>query len=98
MSETHAKTLIGTKNPTIAAAASFFIPGLGQIYSGEARKGIGFIIIATIFASLWLFLIKEKQLEMGGAILAASGACILFWIENIFDAYKTTKNMICTKK
>ncbi len=93
MPETPAKNPLKKKNPIIAAIASFFIPGLGQIYSGEPRKGIGFIIIAIIFVSLWFFLIQEKQRDMTGAILAASGACVLFWIGSMYDAYKTTKEI-----
>ncbi len=91
MLETRTKTITGKKNPLIAAITSFFIPSLGQIYSGEARKGIGLIIIAIIFVSVWFFLIRVEQPEMGGAILAASGACVLFWIGSMYDAYKTAK-------
>jgi TM2 domain-containing membrane protein YozV len=87
MLETRAKTTVGMKNPIIASIASFFIPGLGQIYNGEVRKGVGLIIIAIIFVFTWSFLIQEMQLEMGGAILAASGACVLFWIGSMYDAY-----------
>ncbi len=98
MLETRAKTLIGKKNPKTAAVASFFIPGLGQIYNGEARRGIGFILIAIAFTSLWLFLIQEKQPDMAGAILVAGGAYVLLWIGSMYDAYKTAKEFGYIKK
>ena len=36
-------------NPIIAAIASFIIPGIGQIYAGDVKRGIMFIIIVIIF-------------------------------------------------
>ncbi len=98
MSETPAKNPTEKKNPIIAAIASFFIPGLGQIYSGEPRKGIGLVLIAIIFASIWFFLLREKDPEMTGAILVSSGACVLFWMGSVYDAYKTAKEINYTKK
>lgn len=98
MSETPAKNPTPKKNPIIAAIASFFIPGLGQIYNGEARKGIGLVLIVIIFASIWFFLLREKQLEMTGAILVSSGACVLLWIGSMYDAYKTAKEINYPKK
>ncbi len=93
MSETRAKILIGKKNPIIAAVASFFIPGLGHIYGGDARKGIGFLMIAIIFALIWLSLLQIQQPHMAGAVLVAGGACVLLWIGTIYDAYKTAKEI-----
>jgi TM2 domain-containing membrane protein YozV len=89
MPETSTKTPIEKKNPIIAAIASFFIPGLGQIYNQDVRKGIVFIIIAIIFASTWLFL--TTQHHMIGPILVAGGAYVLLWIGSMYDAYKTAK-------
>ncbi len=91
MSETRAKTLIGKKNPKIAVVASFFIPGLGQIYSGEVRKGIGFIIMGVIFVSIWIFLIRDRHII--GPILVSGASIILLWISNMYDAYKTAKEI-----
>ncbi len=93
MLETRVKTVIGKKNPIIAVIASFFIPGLGHIYSGEASKGTGYLIIAIAFASLWLFLVQANQPDMAGPVLAASGACVLLWIGSMYDAYKTAKEI-----
>lgn len=68
------------KSSGIAAIASFLIPGLGQIYNGEIGKGIMFIIIAVVFALLMLVVI--------GFILYP-----LFWVYNIYDAYKTAERI-----
>ncbi len=91
MSETPAKTPTQKKNPKIAVIASFFIPGLGQIYNKEVRKGISLMMIAIIFASTWLFLTKEHR--MIGPVLVASGAYILLWIGSMYDAYNTAKEI-----
>jgi len=41
------------KNPFIAALCSFFIPGLGQVYDGEAARGIA-IFIGTIVGAIFI--------------------------------------------
>ena len=41
------------KNPTLAAAMSVVIPGLGQIYNGDVEKGIGYFAIYVVGAVLW---------------------------------------------
>lgn len=55
----------------IAAAASFVIPGLGQVYNGELGKGILFFIMTVILIA-----------SVIGIILA-----IPLWLFNIYDAY-----------
>ncbi len=99
MLETRAKTLIGKKNPKTAAIASFFIPGLGQIYSGDWKKGTGFFLIGAIFAMFEFYLVRMDPIShMFGATLVASISLILFWISNMHDAYNTVKEINCTKK
>ncbi len=39
-------------NPIVAAIASFLIPGIGQIYAGDIKRGIMFLIVAIIFAAI----------------------------------------------
>jgi len=68
------------KSSGIAAIASFFVRGLGQIYNGEIGKGILFIIVSFILIMLMLVAI--------GFILYP-----LFWIFNIYDAYKTAERI-----
>jgi hypothetical protein len=47
---------IDLKNPALAAALSWAVPGLGQIYQGRTHKGSLFMaaILATFVAGLWL--------------------------------------------
>lgn len=71
---------IEKKSSGIAAIASFLFPGLGQVYNGEIGKGIMFVIIGIIFALLMFVLI--------GFILYP-----LFWVYNIYDAYKTAERI-----
>ncbi|MGA9140517.1 MAG: hypothetical protein WBZ29_09850 [Methanocella sp.] len=53
-----------SKNPIIAAILSFFIPGLGQVYSGESfLKGlmflagtiIGYLLLIIPGLAIWLY-------------------------------------------
>ena len=39
-------------NPTIAAITSFIIPGVGQMYAGDIKRGVIFLIIAIIFFAI----------------------------------------------
>ena len=39
-------------NAILAAILSFFIPGLGQAYAGDIKKGIIFFIIAVVIVLL----------------------------------------------
>lgn len=68
------------KNPGLAAVFSFFFTGLGQIYNGQLGKGIGFIVLGIVFILTIFVLI--------GFILYP-----LFWIYNIYDAYRTAKKI-----
>ena len=68
------------KHPGIAAVLSFFWPGVGQIYNGQIGKGIAFVVIAVSLALSMFILI--------GFVLYP-----IFWIYNIWDAYKTAKQL-----
>ncbi len=91
MPETHTQTPTKKKNPIIAVIASFIFPGLGQIYNGETRKGVGYIIMGVIFVSIWIFLIRDRHII--GPILVSGASIILLWISNMYDAYKTAKEI-----
>ena len=69
----------GNKNPGIAAVLSFIYPGLGQIYNGQIKRGVTFLIIGGLLVlSMMIFI---------GFILYP-----IFWIYNIVDAYKGAEN------
>ncbi len=76
------------KSPILAAVLSFFIPGAGQIYIREVRKGLGIFLIGTMFTMLEIFLIRNdgRGMELG-PVLVAGIVIILFWILNIYDAH-----------
>ncbi len=47
----------GAKNPTLAVVLSFLLPGVGQLYLNQTRKGILMIVLAIIGAILTAFVI-----------------------------------------
>lgn len=68
------------KNPGLAAVASFFWVGLGQIYNGEIGKGFLFMVIEVINLLL-------LSVVIGFVALPA------FWAYAIYDAYKTAEKI-----
>jgi TM2 domain-containing membrane protein YozV len=73
-------TYVEKKSTGIAAVLSFLFVGLGQIYNGQIGKGILFVIIGVILVLSMFVLI--------GFILFP-----LFWVYNIYDAYKTAQKI-----
>lgn len=73
------------KSPGLAAVASFFVPGLGQVYNGEIAKGLVFMavtiglaitVIGLVLAfPLWIWLIYDAYTvaERGGVSGSSSG-------------------------
>ena len=64
------------KSEVLAAILSAIFTGLGQVYNGQVKKGITFLIIGIICAALCAVII--------GFVLYP-----LFWLYNIYDAYRT---------
>lgn len=64
------------KNPTLAAALSFFVIGLGQLYNGQLGKGITYFVLAIIFTVMTGIIIGFFLLPV-------------FWVYAICDAYRT---------
>ncbi len=58
----------------IAVILSFFIPGLGQFYTGQLLKAILLFVLAVIFAGL-------------STILIGIPFYILVWLYSMYDAY-----------
>ena len=73
-------TIQPVKNPGIAAIASFFFAGLGQIYNGEIGKGIFLIIVQTINLCLMFVVIGFLTYP-------------IVWIYGIYDAYTTAEKI-----
>lgn len=61
-------------SPLIALVLSFFIPGLGQFYTGQLLKAIALFVLAILFAAL--------SSEIIGIPLY-----IIVWIYGMYDAY-----------
>jgi TM2 domain-containing membrane protein YozV len=68
------------KNPGVAAVLSFFFTGLGQIYNGRLAKGLGFMVAGALNIALMFILI--------GFVTGP-----LFWIYNIYDAYRDAERI-----
>lgn len=65
-------------SPFVALVLSFFIPGLGQFYTGQLLKAIALFVLAAIFAFLSLALIGIPFY-------------LIVWLYSMFDAYNAAK-------
>ena len=74
------------KNPAVALILNFLLPGVGQIYNGQAVKGIVLIILDFICIAM--------------AILCCIGFIFLpiLWIISIIDAYKLAERVNSGRK
>lgn len=67
--------------PILRAGLSLLVPGLGQVFKREIKRGIGvFFAVATIIVFAYWYYSTNQQI--GWFIFP-----ILLWIWNIFDAY-----------
>ncbi|MCP1714497.1 TM2 domain-containing membrane protein YozV [Methanocalculus alkaliphilus] len=65
-------------SPVLAVILSFFIPGLGQFYTGQFLKAIALFILAVIFAGL-------------STVLIGIPFYLIVWIYSMYDAYTTAE-------
>jgi len=65
-------------SPVLALILSFFIPGLGQFYTGQFLKAIALFILAVIFAGL-------------STVLIGIPFYLIIWIYSMYDAYTTAE-------
>ena len=82
-------------SPAIAAFLSFLFPGAGQVYAGEARRGLVWAIPMVIFilGAIWLLLsgpnallgFAERQRFL--ALLILNVAFFLYHVAAMLDAY-----------
>ena len=63
-------------NAILAAILSFLIPGLGQAYAGDIKKGVIFFAIAIVIGLIIVYVLG-----------AASWAYIISLIYSIYAAY-----------
>ncbi len=65
-------------SPILALILSFFIPGLGQLYTGQFVKAVGLFLLAVIFGAL-------------STILIGIPFYVLVWLYSMYDAYKSAE-------
>lgn len=58
---------------------SFFIPGLGQLYTGQFLKALALFLLAVVFAAL-------------SSILIGIPLYLVVWIYSMYDAYTSAQN------
>lgn len=61
-------------SPFVAVVLSFFIPGLGQFYTGQLIKAIVLFVAAVIFGAL-------------STILIGIPFYLIVWLYSMYDAY-----------
>lgn len=71
-----------TANPVISGILSFILPGAGQMYYGEWKRGI----------TLLLGISAQAALFYGSGLAALIFWMIPIWIWSIYDAVKASKN------
>jgi len=85
-------------SPTLAALLSFIFPGLGQIYAGDAKKGVIWAIpmLLILLAGAWLVfggkalsVVTSSNAQL--AILIFNVAFFLYHIAAMIDAYDVAR-------
>ena len=74
------------KSPALAIVLSFIIPGIGQIYCGKGKRGIGILVFSILLFSMFGFAVSAdpNSDEPATPFLLM----LLVWIWNIYDASK----------
>ena len=67
-------------NAILAAILSFLIPGLGQAYAGDIKKGVIFFVIALVLGIIIVYV-------LGGATWAYI-ISLIYEIYAAYDAYQ----------
>lgn len=67
-------------SPLLALVLSFFIPGLGQFYTGQLVKAVALFVLAVVFGALSGFLIGIPLY-------------VIVWVYSMYDAYVAAKEM-----
>ncbi len=65
-------------SPFIAVILSFFIPGLGQFYTGQLLKAVLLFLAALVFGGL-------------STILIGIPFYLIIWLYSMYDAYTVAK-------
>ncbi|MDD3977954.1 hypothetical protein L1994_08855 [Methanomicrobium antiquum] len=65
-------------SPILAVILSFFIPGLGQLYTGQFVKAVLLFLLAVVFAGL-------------STMLIGIPFYLIVWIYSMYDAFVSAK-------
>ncbi|HDR74008.1 MAG TPA: hypothetical protein ENN85_08900 [Methanoculleus sp.] len=61
-------------SPLLALVLSFFIPGLGQFYTGQLLKAVALFVLAAVFAAL-------------SSVVIGIPLYLIVWLYSMYDAY-----------
>jgi TM2 domain-containing membrane protein YozV len=65
-------------SPILALVLSFFIPGLGQFYTGQLLKAIMLFLLALVFGAL-------------SVALVGIPFYLIVWVYSMYDAYTAAR-------
>ena len=83
-------TSVRGKEPWFAVNLSMFFPGIGQIYSGNVRRGIILIISYILLIGIGGWLIFSPTGDIGiGLVLGFASIAVNIW--NLFDAHRCAR-------
>lgn len=79
------------RNPVLAALASFFLPGLGQLYNGQVAlfaAYLGAYFLAGLFYTLRLFgvMLSDNPAAAMSTVFAPLGLMFLIWLASVVHA------------
>jgi len=66
-------------SPILALIMSFFIPGLGQLYTGQFLKAVALFLLAVVFGFL-------------STMLIGIPFYLIVWIYSMYDAYTSAQD------
>jgi TM2 domain-containing membrane protein YozV len=71
----------------LAVILSFFIPGLGQFYTGQFLKAVLLFVLWVVFGGITLF--SSVSLLVGLPIISMIPLviCIFIWLYGMYDAF-----------
>ena len=73
------------KSPIVALILSFFISGLGQLYNGEIRKGVAFLIgYFVAWVCFWALILLPVIHWIPSAVV---------WVWSMVDAYHSAERI-----
>lgn len=75
------------KEPLLSLILSFLVPGLGQIYNAQFKKG--FILLAVYIISIVLILVTLSIL-IGFCFLILP---VVIWVYGMYDAFVSAKKI-----